>query len=190
MKVKEDQRRRHASQPLEQEGNRGLGAARQTACNTPVPVAGEGREFTEGYCFQKLHSLPPALRCKAGSLEGCSGVCAFTTATTPEPLATWGTDRESPSCACEEKGEGGAGIRLMILYFHCIIWHHRGPVSHFASQACGGSRKDCARWLRRPVPAPRPTLASPAPAPHCLEPDDQAAVATIPGTRWLVGARP
>lgn len=101
-----------------------------------------------------------------------------------------GTDRESPSCACEEKGEGGAGIRLMILYFHCIIWHHRGPVSRFASQACGGSRKDCARWLRRPVPAPRPTLASPAPAPHCLEPDDQAAVATIPGTRWLVGGRP
>lgn len=78
----------------------------------------------------------------------------LTTASISEPSALRGINRDSPNCAYEKREEAEAGIKLMILYFHCLIWHQRGPGSRFTSQGCAGSREECAQWPERPVPAP------------------------------------
>lgn len=71
-----------------------------------------------------------------------------------ESSAPGGISRERPNCAYEKREEADAGIRLMRLYFHCLIWHQRGPGSHFASPGCAGCREECAQWLERPGQLP------------------------------------
>lgn len=104
------------------------------------------------------HCLQPPY-CKTGEPLGAQKEgnrwCALLSAPMSVPSASEGINRESPNCAYEKKEEAEAGIRFVILYFHCLIWHQRGRGSCFTSQGCAGSGRNVP-MSGRPVPAPMP----------------------------------
>lgn len=62
-----------------------------------------------------------------------------------------------------------------------------GPGSHFAAQGCAASRKESARRLEGPVPAPMPRAHVTRPAPCRLEPDAAAPLAADGYRLWRDG---